>query len=86
MRSSPLTFIIFSYTTERISNASNSSAMGKSGPFSWIKQAFGKGTQSEGPKLVTRQPSKNVVIARLPSRYIVDDDAAVSVAQTYGAY
>jgi len=58
--------------------------MGDSGPISWIKRAFfGKGTQSEKPKLVTRQPSR-VVIARLPSKYIVDDDAAVSVAKTYG--
>jgi hypothetical protein len=58
--------------------------MGRKGPISWIKRALGKGTQSEGPKLVTKQPSR-VIIARLPSRYIVDDDAAVSVAQTYGA-
>lgn len=57
--------------------------MGGTGPISWIKQALSKGTQSEGPKLVTRQPSR-VVIARLPSRYIVDEDAAVSLAQTYG--
>jgi hypothetical protein len=57
--------------------------MGGTGPISWIKRALGKGTQSERPKLITRQPSR-VVIARLPSRYIVDDDAAVSVAQTYG--
>jgi hypothetical protein len=56
--------------------------MGGNGPISRIKRIFRK-DKSEGPKLVTRQPSR-VVIARLPSRYIVDDDAAVSVTQTYG--
>ena len=53
------------------------------GPLSWVKNKIFGTTQPEGPKLVTRQPSR-VVIARLPSRYIVDDNDAVSVTQTYG--
>ena len=47
----------------------------------WISRIFNR--KPKGPKLVQQKP-RRTLIARLPSRYIVDDIAAVSVAQTYG--
>lgn len=61
----------------------NTSPAGTEG-VGWLKKLAGalKRPASE-PQLVTEAP-RRVVVARLPSRYLVDQDVSLSVAHTYG--